>query len=59
VLNFAIGLFGAGGYQAQCGLVEGTLMFIGILGKTKIIRITKLKKSVILLQSNLKRNLGA
>lgn len=26
----AIGLHGAGGYRAQCGLVEGTLMFIGI-----------------------------
>lgn len=29
-LNAAIGLHGAGGYRAQCGLVEGTLMFIGI-----------------------------
>ena len=26
----AVGLFGAGGYRAQCGLVEGALMFIGI-----------------------------
>ena len=26
----AVGLHGAGGYRAQCGLVEGTLMFIGI-----------------------------
>lgn len=35
----AIGLHGAGKYRAQCGLVEGTLMFIGIyfhmLGKTE------------------------
>lgn len=35
----AAGLHGAGGYRAQCGLVEGTLMFIGIylhlLGKTE------------------------
>lgn len=35
----AIGLHGAGGYRAQCGLVEGTLMFIGIYlhisGKTE------------------------
>ena len=29
-LNAAIGLHGAGGFRAQCGLVEGTLMFIGI-----------------------------
>lgn len=26
----AIGLHGAGGYRAQCGVVEGSLMFIGI-----------------------------
>lgn len=26
----AIGLHGAGKYRAQCGLVEGTLMFLGI-----------------------------
>ncbi len=29
-LQSAIGLHGAGGYRAQCGLVEGGLMFIGI-----------------------------
>lgn len=29
--NAAIGLHGAGGYRAQCGLVEGSLMFIGII----------------------------
>ena len=32
VINSAIGLHGAGEYGAQCGLVEGTLMFIGIRG---------------------------
>lgn len=26
----AVGLHGAGGYRAQCGLVEGVLMFIGL-----------------------------
>ncbi len=35
----AVGLHGAGGYRAQCGLVEGTLMFLGIylhvVGKTE------------------------
>lgn len=30
VVKSAIGLHGAGGYRAQCGLVEGSLMFIGI-----------------------------
>ena len=38
-LQAAVGLHGAGGYRAQCGLVEGGLMFIGIyfdyLGKTE------------------------
>lgn len=29
-ITAAIGLHGAGGYRAQCGLVEGGLMFIGI-----------------------------
>ncbi len=35
----AVGLHGAGGYRAQCGLVEGALMFMGIylhtLGKAE------------------------
>lgn len=35
VLDSAIGMHGAGNYGAQCGLVEGTLMFIGIYGKDK------------------------
>lgn len=33
LLNAAIGMHGAGGYRAQCGLVEGVLMFIGIYGR--------------------------
>lgn len=35
VLNAAVGMHGAGGYRAQCGLVEGALMFIGILGEAR------------------------
>ena len=39
VIWSAIGLHGAGGYRAQCGLIEGTLMFIGMYlhmsGKTE------------------------
>ncbi|MGD2104073.1 MAG: C-GCAxxG-C-C family protein [Anaerolineae bacterium] len=31
VLDAAVGMHGAGGYRAQCGLVEGALMFIGII----------------------------
>lgn len=33
VIDCAIGMHGAGEYGAQCGLVEGTLMFLGIFGK--------------------------
>lgn len=33
VVDAAIGMHGAGGYGAQCGLVEGGLMFLGILGR--------------------------
>lgn len=29
-MQSAIGLHGAGGHRAQCGLVEGSLMFMGI-----------------------------
>ena len=35
VLNAALGMWGAGGHRAQCGLVEGALMFVGILGSRK------------------------
>ncbi|MEE0421002.1 MAG: C-GCAxxG-C-C family protein [Lachnospiraceae bacterium] len=30
VIWSAVGLHGAGGYRAQCGLIEGSLMFLGI-----------------------------
>jgi hypothetical protein len=33
VMDSAVGMHGAGGYRAQCGLVEGALMFLGIRGK--------------------------
>ncbi|KJS48471.1 C-GCAxxG-C-C family protein [Desulfosporosinus sp. BICA1-9] len=33
ILDAAIGMPGAGRYGAQCGLVTGSLMFIGIKGK--------------------------
>lgn len=35
VIDAAIGMHGAGGFRAQCGLVEGTLMFLGIFGRQK------------------------
>jgi C_GCAxxG_C_C family probable redox protein len=35
LLDAALGLHGAGGYGAQCGLVEGSLMFIGLWGSKR------------------------
>jgi C_GCAxxG_C_C family probable redox protein len=35
VMDAALGMWGAGGYRAQCGLVEGALMSIGILGSRR------------------------
>ena len=33
VIDAAVGMHGAGEYGAQCGLVEGALMFLGISGR--------------------------
>jgi C_GCAxxG_C_C family probable redox protein len=33
LLDAAVGMHGAGEYGAQCGLVEGALMFLGIYGR--------------------------
>ena len=33
LIDAAVGMHGAGKYGAQCGLVEGSLMFIGVLGR--------------------------
>jgi len=33
IVNAAIGMHGAGQYGAQCGLVEGSLMFLGLFGR--------------------------
>jgi len=35
VIDSSVGMNGAGTYGAQCGLVEGALMFLGIIGKAK------------------------
>ncbi|GAK58041.1 hypothetical protein U27_05014 [Candidatus Vecturithrix granuli] len=35
VIDSALGMHGAGKYGAQCGLVEGMLMFLGILGRAQ------------------------
>lgn len=33
LLDAAVGMHGAGGYGAQCGLVEGMLLFLGVFGR--------------------------
>ena len=35
VIDAAIGMHGAGGFRAQCGLVEGALLFLGIFGRQR------------------------
>jgi hypothetical protein len=35
VVDAALGMHGARGYRAQCGMVEGALMFIGVLGNAR------------------------
>ena len=35
VVDAALGMHGAGEYGAQCGLVEGPLMFLGIWGRVR------------------------
>lgn len=35
VIDSALGMHGAGKYGAQCGVVEGALLFIGILGRAR------------------------
>ena len=35
LMEAAVGLHGAGGFRAQCGLVEGALLFIGLFGAGK------------------------
>ncbi|AGF77748.1 Putative redox-active protein [Desulfocapsa sulfexigens DSM 10523] len=37
ILDAAVGMHGAGGYRAQCGLVEGTLLFLGLIGAEKAV----------------------
>lgn len=37
VVDAALGMHGAGGNGAQCGLVEGALMFLGISGRSRTI----------------------
>ena len=44
VMDSALGLWGAGGHRAQCGLVEGALMFIGVLGSRRALNRDQISK---------------
>ncbi|MBN1333842.1 MAG: C_GCAxxG_C_C family protein [Synergistales bacterium] len=44
VIHAASGMHGAGKYGAQCGLVEGTLMFIGILGHRAELEVSDIER---------------
>jgi len=45
IIDAAIGMHGAGEFGAQCGLVEGTLMFMGIAGRARCIQDENIVKS--------------
>lgn len=45
IIDAAIGMHGAGEFGAQCGLVEGTLLFMGIAGRAKGIQDENIVKS--------------
>ncbi|HPI97449.1 MAG TPA: C-GCAxxG-C-C family protein [Synergistales bacterium] len=44
VIHAASGMHGAGKYGVQCGLVEGTLMFIGILGNQAGMGVSEIER---------------
>lgn len=44
VLDAGIGMHGAGRFRAQCGLVEGALMFLGIWGTERGLTVKEITK---------------
>ena len=56
VLSSAIGMHGAGFYRAQCGLVEGSLMFIGLYGTAKAQKKMRLKSCVLISHQLLRKS---
>ena len=54
-----IGMHGAGGFGAQCGLVEGSLMFIGILGKNQDHENEAIVKYCYHFSSEFQKNFGS
>ena len=58
-LDAAVAMHGAGKCGAQCGLVEGALMFIGIYGRRNQKSDEKSRKSAVVLPKGLKKSLAA
>jgi C_GCAxxG_C_C family probable redox protein len=58
-LNAAIGMHGAGRFRAQCGLVEGALMFIGIYGAQKGLSDKKVAKLCFLFAEAFTKRFGS
>ena len=59
VLQAAAGLDGAGRYGAQCGLVEGALMFIGITGAMRGLTDQKVEEICYSFAESFERRFGS
>ena len=59
VVDAALGMHGAGGFRAQCGLVEGALMFSGILGRSREIPDTETEAFCRRLAGNFESRFGS
>ncbi len=59
VTDSAIGLHGAGKFGAQCGLVEGSLMFIGIWGKKKGYDVNRIVDLCYRFADDFQKNFGS
>jgi len=59
VIDSAIGMHGAGKFGAQCGLVEGSLMLIGIAGRSKKYPDDRIVKNCYRFAEEFQKNFGS
>ncbi len=59
VIDAATGMHGAGKFGAQCGLVEGSLMFLGILGRQEGLPEEEISESCYKLAFGFERHFGS
>jgi len=59
IIDGALGLHGAGGFGAQCGLVEGGLIFLGILGKQHSLSNEEIVKLCYAYAQNFEKTFGS